>query len=199
MQNGLPSEPAERTPSERTLASRRVYEGRILNLRVDDVELAGGGRAVREVVEHRKAVGVLALTGRGSVFLVRQFRYAVGEETLEICAGLVEEGEDLKEAAAREMREELGHSPGVLREIGTLYASPGFCTESLTLFLAADLSVSRLPQDDDENVQTSEVPYDGIPALLSGGAVKDAKTFAALSWFLACKSGAGGMAENIVF
>jgi ADP-ribose pyrophosphatase len=172
-------------PAERALSSRRVYEGRILNLRVDEVELDGGGRAVREVVEHRKAVGILALTGRGSVLLVRQFRYAVGEEVLEVCAGLVEEGEDLKEAAAREMREELGHSPGALREIGCLYTSPGFCTESLTLFLATDLSVSRLPQDDDENVQTSEIPYEEIPDLLTGGAVKDAKTFAALSWFLA--------------
>jgi ADP-ribose pyrophosphatase len=190
MKNEFPDEPAERA-----LASRRVYEGRILNLRVDDVELAGGRRAVREVVEHRKAVGILALTGRDSVLLVRQFRYAVGEETLEICAGLAEEGEELREAAAREMREELGHSPGVLREIGSIYTSPGFCTESLTLFLAADLSVSHLPQDDDEDVQTAEIPYEEIPALLSdptGGAAKDAKTFAALSWFLAWKSGAIG-------
>jgi ADP-ribose pyrophosphatase len=175
-------------PAERALSSRRVYEGRILNLRVDEVELANGHRAAREVVEHRKAVGVLALTERDSVLLVRQFRYAVGEEVLEVCAGLVEEGEDLKEAAAREMREELGHSPGVLREIGCLYTSPGFCTESLTLFLATDLSVSRLPQDDDENVQTSEIPCEEIPALLAGGAVKDTKTFAALSWFLTWKA-----------
>ena len=187
MKNELP--PAERTLLvERMLLSRRVYEGRILNLRVDEVELPDGRRAAREVIEHRKAVGILALTGCDSVFLVRQFRYAVGEETLEICAGLVEEDEDLEEAAAREMREELGYSPGALRRIGCLYTSPGFCTEVLTLFLATDLSASRLPQDDDENVQTSEVAYEEIPALLTGGAVKDAKTFAALSWFLAWKN-----------
>jgi ADP-ribose pyrophosphatase len=172
-------------PAERMLSSRRVYEGRILNLRVDEVELTNGRRAIREVVEHRNAVGVLAVTERNSVLLVRQFRYAVGEETLEICAGLVEEGEDLREAAVREMREELGRSPGVLREIGRIYASPGFCTEYLALFLASDLSASRLPQDDDEDVQTVEVPCGEIPALLTSGAVKDAKTFAALSWFMA--------------
>ncbi|MDR1048764.1 MAG: NUDIX hydrolase [Synergistaceae bacterium] len=190
MKNERPGSSAERTIKERMLSSRRVYEGRILNLRVDEVELPGGRRSLREVVEHRKAVGILALTERDSVLLVRQFRYAVGEETLEICAGLVEEGEDLRAAAAREMQEELGYSPGVLREIGCLYSSPGFCTESLTLFLASDLSASRLPQDDDENVRPVEVPCGEIPSLLASGEVKDAKTFASLSWFAAWKSGA---------
>jgi ADP-ribose pyrophosphatase len=169
---------------ERTLSSRRAYEGHILNLRVDDVEV-NGHRTVREVIEHHGAVGILALTGRDSVLLVRQFRYAVGEETLEICAGLVEKNEDLEEAAAREMQEELGFSPGVLRKIGCFYSSPGFCTELLTLFLAEDLSASSLPQDDDEDVKTVEVAYDEIPALLAKGAVRDGKTFAALSWFMA--------------
>jgi ADP-ribose pyrophosphatase len=170
---------------ERMLSSKNIYEGHILNLRVDEVEVKNGRRATREVVEHSAAVGVLALTGRNSVLLVRQFRYAAGEETLEVCAGLVEEGEDLKNAATREMQEELGWFPGILREIGCFYASPGYCTELLTLFLAEDLSASSLPQDDDEDVKTVEVPYDKIPSLLAEGAVRDTKTFAALSWFLA--------------
>jgi ADP-ribose pyrophosphatase len=173
---------------ERMLSSRKIYEGHILGLRVDEVEVKGGHRAVREVVEHRAAVGALALTGRDSVLLVRQFRYAAGEETLEICAGLVEEGEDLEKAAAREMQEELGYFPNVLREIGAFYASPGFCTELLTLFLAENLSASSLPQDEDEDVKTVEVPYKEIPSLLMNGLIRDGKTFAALSWFLAWKS-----------
>ena len=77
---------------ERKLSSRRIYDGRILSLRVDEVETARGGKATREVVEHHTAVGVLAVTENDEALLVRQFRYAVGEETLEICAGLVEEG-----------------------------------------------------------------------------------------------------------
>ncbi|MDR1621489.1 MAG: NUDIX hydrolase [Synergistaceae bacterium] len=175
----------EYSQRERMLSSRRVYEGRILNLRVDEVEVKGLS-AKREVVEHRAAVGVLALTGR-SVLLVHQFRYAAGEETLEICAGLVEKGEDLKEAAIREMQEELGYLPGALREIGCFYSSPGFCTELLTLFLAEDLRASSLPQDQDEDVRTVEIPWEEIPSLLAQGAVRDGKTFAALSWFLAWK------------
>jgi len=173
--------------AERQLSSRRIYDGRILNLRVDEIETASGKKTVREVVEHHTAVGVLALTENNNVLLVRQFRYAVGEETLEICAGLTEEGENLKEAAAREMQEELGLFPCDLREIGRFYASPGFCTELLVLFLAENLRESRLPQDDDEYVSTVEIPCTEIPALLAGGAVRDSKTFAALSWLMAWK------------
>ncbi|MDR2180577.1 MAG: NUDIX hydrolase [Synergistaceae bacterium] len=177
---------------ERMLSSRRIYEGHILSLRVDEVEVKEGRSATREVVEHRSAVGILPLTGRDSVLLARQFRYAAGQETLEICAGLVEKGEDLKNAAAREMQEELGYFPGILREIGCFYSSPGFCTELLTLFLGEDLSASRLPQDSDEDVEPEEVPYEKISSLLAEGAIRDGKTFAALSWFLAWKGlGAG--------
>ena len=170
---------------EHAISSRRIYEGRVLNLRVDEVELKSGNKAAREVVEHRAAVGVLAVTEKG-VLLARQFRYAVGEETLEICAGLVEEGEDPKEAAAREMREELGCAPGILEEIGGFYVSPGYCTEFLTIYVAENLTVSKLPQDADENVRAVEIPRDQIPSLLKGS-VRDAKTFAALTWFMARK------------
>jgi ADP-ribose pyrophosphatase len=179
--------PGERSLEERMLSSRRVYDGRILNLRVDEIETENGKKANREVVEHHTAVGVLAVTENDEALLVRQFRYAVGEETLEICAGLVEKGEDLKETAEREMQEELGLFPQSIREIGRFYASPGFCTELLVLFLAGDLRESKLPQDDDENVRAVKIPCAEIPALLAGGAVRDSKTFAALSWLMAWK------------
>ena len=172
---------------ELRLSSRKIYDGRILNLRVDEVETSSGRKATREVVEHQAAVGVLAVTENDDVFLVRQFRYAVGEETLEICAGLVEEGEDPKKSAEREMQEEIGFFPGSIREIGRFYASPGFCTELLILFLAEDLHESRLPQDEDENVRAEKIPCREIPTLLASGAIRDSKTYAALSWLMAWK------------
>ena len=172
---------------ERKLSSQRIYDGRILNLRVDEVETGRGKKAIREVVEHHTAIGVLALTETDEILLVRQFRYAVGEETLEICAGLVEEGESLKEAAEREMQEELGLFPDDWREIGRFYASPGFCTELLVLFLAVDPRESKLPQDEDEDVAKVKIPCYEVPGLLAGGAVRDSKTFAALSWLMAWK------------
>lgn len=177
----------EASPAERRVSSRRIYEGRILNLRVDEVSLENGRRAKREVVEHGAAVGVLALTEGGGVLLVRQYRYAVGEETLEICAGLVEEGEDPRDAAVREMREELGVQPDTLTEIGRFYASPGFCTELLILYLAEGLTPSRLPQDEDEDVSVVELALEDIPRRLAAGTFRDSKTFAALAWLMACE------------
>jgi len=185
----FPEKESEKGPEkgiekERMLSSRRIYDGRILNLRVDEVEISNGRTAVREVIEHRSAVGILPIT-RTSLLLARQFRYAVGEETLEICAGLVEEGEDLEEAVAREMQEELGYLPENLSKIGSFYSSPGFSTEFFTLFFTIDPIPSRRPQDDDEDVRCVEVPFEDVVPLLSKGAVRDAKTFAALSWYLA--------------
>lgn len=172
---------------ERRVSSRRLYEGRILTLRVDEVALESGRTAKREVVEHGAAVGILALTERNSVLLVRQYRYAVGEETLEVCAGLVEEGEDPRDAAVREMREELGVKPAALKEIGRFYASPGFCTELLILYLAEGLMPSFLPQDEDENVSVVELPLEDISSRLAAGSFRDSKTFAALAWLMAHK------------
>ncbi len=164
---------------------RRIFDGKILNVRCDEVRTPSGHLATREVVEHKAAVGMIAATNRRSVLLVRQYRYAVHEATLEVCAGLIEKGEDPSQAAEREMQEELNVKAGKLHRIGEFYASPGFCTEMFTLFLAEDLTESALPQDEDENVSVVEVSYDDIPIMIREGKIRDSKTFAALSWLMA--------------
>jgi len=86
-----------------------------------------------------------------------------------------------------EMQEELGYKPKALVPIGSFYATPGFCTEFMTLYLAEGLSASALPQDEDENVSAVDVPFAGIPRLVSGGSIRVSKTFAALTWLMAWK------------
>lgn len=163
----------------------RIFEGVILNLRSDEVRTPSGHIAKREVAEHKSAVGMIALTNHNTVLLVRQYRYAVNEIMLEVCAGLIEPGEDPSEAAEREMQEELGVKAKTLQRIGEFYASPGFCTEIFTLFLASDLEESSLPQDEDENVSVIEVALSDIPVMIREGKIRDSKTFAALSWLMA--------------
>lgn len=170
---------------EKCKKNKKIYEGRILDLHVDEVELVDGTLAIREVIEHKPAVGVLALTARDTILLVRQFRYAVGKEMLEICAGLVEDGEDLKATAERELQEELGYFPRALREIASFYVTPGYCREKITIFLAMDLVESKLKQDDDENLETVEIEASKISELLASGEIEDGKTWGALVWFLA--------------
>ena len=163
----------------------RIFEGKILSVLNDEVRTPSGHLASREVVEHKPAVGMLVITGRQSVLLVRQYRYAVHEETLEICAGLIEKGEDPYAAAEREMQEELNVKAAKLHRIGEFYASPGFCTEMFTLFAAEELTESSLPQDDDENVSVFEIAFADIPIMIREGKIRDSKTFAALSWLMA--------------
>lgn len=163
----------------------RIFDGKILSVRRDEVRTPSGHIAIREVVEHKAAVGMIAFTDQKTVLLVKQYRYAVHEETLEVCAGLIEPGEDPAQAAEREMQEELNVKASKLYRIGEFYASPGFCTEMFTLFLAEELTRSSLPQDEDENVSVVEVKLTDIPAMIREGKIRDSKTFAALSWLMA--------------
>ncbi|MDI9371188.1 MAG: NUDIX hydrolase [Synergistaceae bacterium] len=170
---------------ERPLAQKTLYTGKILNLRVDDVELPDGRKAIREVVEHEPAVGILAVGEDGKALLVRQYRYAVGENMLEIPAGIVEKDEPFDETARRELQEEIGFYPGRLRSICSFYNSPGFCTELMELFYATDLRPSKLEEDYDEFISVVPVDKKDIPSLISEGKIRDAKTLAALSWWTA--------------
>lgn len=160
-----------------------VYEGKIINLRVDYVKFPSGDVRCREVVEHRPAVAILAADADDNIFLVSQYRHAVDEVIYEIPAGLVEEGECTSETASRELQEEIGFKPGVLRELFTLYASPGFTDEKVIFFLATDLTPSKLPQDDDEYVSPRKFTLAEIKRMIGDGEIKDGKTMAAVCWY----------------
>ena len=127
---------------ERTLSSRRAFSGRLLALRVDEVELESGRQATREVVEHPGAVAILAWDGE-RLAAVRQWRQAAAAELLEIPAGTREPGESPLVTAQRELAEECGLSAARWEEGPAFYTAPGFSTELLTLFLATNLSRRR--------------------------------------------------------
>lgn len=165
---------------ERPIASRSVYEGAILNLRVDDVVMPNGRETKREVVEHSPAVGIVAVQD-GCLFLVEQFRYAVRTSLLEIPAGIVEKGESPVETACREIQEEIGYRADRMEEIGRLYTSPGFSEEELIFFWADGLSPSKLPADDDESIVVRKVPIPEVWNMIRDGTIRDGKTVAILS------------------
>jgi len=169
--------------TEQRVLSKRIYDGRILNLRVDDVLLPSGINAKREVVEHKNAVAVLAVDAHERLLFVSQYRYAVGAEMLEIPAGLCESGENPTDTAIRELQEECGYKPESIEKICEFYCSPGFSTELITLYLAKDLKVSKLPQDADECIEVVKLTLEEAVEKISKGKILDAKTIAAIYWY----------------
>jgi ADP-ribose pyrophosphatase len=168
----------------KVLSRNLIYRGKILDLRVDNIRLASGRKTMREVVEHEPAVAIIPLTEANEVLLVKQYRYPLDQEILEIPAGIVEEGETFKDTAIRELQEEIGYYPGKLEEVGRFYTSPGFSDEVIALFLAQNLSPFSLEQDEDEDIEVKAVPVKKISALLKDGSIRDCKTFGALAWLL---------------
>ena len=165
---------------ERTLATERAYEGRIINLRVDTVELPTGRRTIREIVEHGDCAAIVALDAEDNVLLVRQYRKPVERALLEIPAGGIEPGEQPEECVSRELQEETGYSPRKVERLGGFYSSPGFCTEFLHLYLATNLVSSRLSADTDESIELVRVPLSQTPQLIASGEICDAKSIAGL-------------------
>ncbi len=166
--------------SEEVTASRHVYRGKILNLRVDEVRLANGRAATREVVEHLPSVAIVAVDADDNVLLVSQFRLATGKTLLEIPAGSTNRGEDPALAARRELAEETGFRPGKLERLGGFWAAPGFMTEYLHLFLATELEPEVLAADDDEAIEIVRVPAAEAIASATRGEFEDAKTLIGL-------------------
>lgn len=167
---------------EETVKSVYVYRGKVINLKVDDVKITNGKLAVREVVEHRGAVAILAYKD-GLVWLVKQFRYPYLEELLEIPAGKIEENENPYHTALRELNEEVGLITDKLIALGEIYPSPGFANEKIHLYYTVDFEVANNNPDDDEYLEIIKLPLSKALALIDKGEIKDAKTIIALLWF----------------
>lgn len=169
---------------EKKLATQQIYQGRAVSMRVDTVENAGGSETTREVVEHSDCVAMVVLDEQGNVLLVRQFRHAVGKFLLEIPAGGIDCGEEPVDAVCRELQEEIGYFPRKIEKLGGFYAIPGYGTEYLHCFLAADLVPGRLVAEDTESIELVRVASEEIPTLITSGEICDAKSIAALLLFI---------------
>lgn len=166
--------------TEKTISSEKIFDGRILHIRRDTVELPDGSRSAREVVDHPGGVCVLALDDEGQVLLVRQFRYPYEKVLTEIPAGKLEYGEDPEKAALRELKEETGAVPGKFQSLGELYPSPGYCGEIIRMYLAQELTFGEAALDEDEFLNVERMPFGELAELVLAGEIRDAKTIAAV-------------------
>ena len=165
---------------EPTVESKTVFQGKILNLRVDKVRMPNGRLAVREIAEHSNSVCVVPIDNEGNVVLVRQYRKPAELELLEVVAGGVDEGEEAEAAALRELQEEVGFTAGKMRHLSSSWVAPGWATELIHAYLATDLKPASLPPDEDENISVVKVPFQDVPALIASGEIRDLKSIASL-------------------
>ena len=170
---------------EKTISSRTAFDGRALKLRIDTVETADGRESTREIVEHSDCIVIAAVDKDDNILLVRQYRKAIEKELLEMPAGGIDTGEDADMAVRREMQEETGYLPGRVVMLGGFYSAPGYCTEYLHLYLATELTPSRLYAEDTAGITLVRVPFTKIPDLLYSDKIEDAKSIAGLYMYLA--------------
>ena len=161
-----------------------VYEGKVVSLRIDTVELPNGTQSQREIVEHAPAIVVVPVDAAGRIHLVRQFRKPVEDRLLELPAGSVDPGEEPETAARRELAEEIGMAAAVWTGLGGFFSAPGFCSEYLHLFLAEGLTEHRLKGDDDEDIEVVPVPAEEARRLIETNEIRDAKSVAGILRYL---------------
>lgn len=161
---------------EEKIASREVFRGRIFSVTEDRVRLEDGEESRREIVHHHGGVAVLALDEEGKVLLVRQFRYAFGQELLELPAGKVEPGEAPEVCGRRELEEECGYKAGSFELLSVLYPTVGYCSEVIHIYLARDLVPCGQRLDEGEFLSLERLPLEEALQMVLAGEVPDAKT-----------------------
>lgn len=166
--------------AEQQIASERVFEGKLVQVRVDRVRLPSGREATREVVEHPGAVAILPVLDDGRLVLVRQYRYAVQRALLEVPAGTLEPGESPEDCAVRELQEEVGLVAGVVEELARFFVSPGWCNEELIVYRATGLRDVGASPAQDEDLEIVHVFPAEVPDLMRRGEIGDAKTLTAV-------------------
>lgn len=164
--------------TEKTLSEKTIYEGRIITVHVDDIELPDGKHSKREVVEHSGGVCVAALTADGKLKFVKQYRYPYHRNLLELPAGKLEKGEDPLKAGIRELEEECGVVADKVVPMGQVYPTVAYCSEIIHLFLATGLKNTDQHLDEGEFLDVLEISLDDAVRMVMDGEISDSKTVA---------------------
>ena len=161
---------------EPAMERRIIYRGRKVDLALQPVRLLDGTIADREVVVHRGAVAMVPMVDRDHVCLLRNFRYSVGRDLLELPAGTIDEGESPDVTAPRELAEETGYRAGSITQIADWYVSPGILTERMYLYLCEDLVPGPTDHQPDEHMVPLVIPWAEAVAMALDGRIEDAKS-----------------------
>lgn len=165
---------------EKTISVKEIFDGRIIRVHVDDIELPDGSKSKREVVEHSGGVCVAPLTDDGELLMVRQYRYPFSRELLEVPAGKLEKGEDPLSAGIRELEEECGVVADKVVSLGEIYPTVAYCSEIIRMFAATGLHKTHQHLDKGEFLGVEKVKFEDALSMVMSGEIRDAKTVAAI-------------------
>jgi len=161
-------------------SKREIYKGKVVSLAVEEHALPDGRAASFEIVRHPGGAAALPVLGDGSVFLIRQFRPAVGRSVLEIPAGKLDAGESPLECIHRELQEEVGFRAETVEKLGEMITAVGFCNEIVHLYLAKGLRSVERALEPDEFIEPFPLPLDDALRMVEAGEIADGKTQLAL-------------------
>jgi len=162
--------------TEEKISSKTLYEGKVINLKVNEVKLENGAVASREIVEHPGGVCVFGIDEDKNVLMVKQYRAPFECVLLEAPAGKLDKGEDPLTCGKREFLEETGYTAKKMTYLGEFYPSVGFLTEKIHIYMAEGLKKEEQHLDEDEFLNVLKMPLSELLKMVKNNEIKDAKT-----------------------
>jgi ADP-ribose pyrophosphatase len=178
----MPSRKAGR-PVAKILRSEIIYEGPVFGVRRDEVLEPGGVRTVREVITHPGSVVVLPVLPDGRILLIRQYRHATRQFLWELVAGRIDSGENVRQAAARELIEETGYRAERFRVFLDVFPTPGFLEERMYILLAEQLTPGEAQPEEDEKITAKAFAPTALERMIRQNELRDAKSIAGLLYY----------------
>tara|TARA_B100000586_G_scaffold108099_1_gene77579 strand:+ start:155 stop:688 length:534 start_codon:yes stop_codon:yes gene_type:complete len=167
---------------EYKLSSKIIHQGRLLDIRRDDVRLPNGKTTTREWIKHPGAACIVPILPDGQIALIRQYRYPVSKEMIELPAGKLDSGESPKECAKRELEEEIGYKTGKLTYLTHIHPAIGFASEKMWLYLAEELEKTERNTDHDEFVELIPATVSNAVSMIWDRKITDVKTIIGILW-----------------
>jgi ADP-ribose pyrophosphatase len=179
----MPTKAASRTTAK-VLRSKMIYKGPIFGIRRDEVIEPGGYRATREVITHPGSVVVLPVFPDGRILLIRQYRHATRQFLWELVAGRIDQGENPRKAAARELIEETGYRAKRFHVFLDVFPTPGFLEERMYILLAEDLTAGKAEPEEDEKITSQAFTQSELEQMIRRNKLRDAKSIAGILYYL---------------
>lgn len=165
---------------EKTMKSEKIYEGKVVTLRVDTIELPNRKYSKREIIEHSGAVAIVAVTDNKEIIMVKQYRKAIEDFLLELPAGKLDYNEDPLDCAKRELKEETGYESDNIELLCEIHTSPGFSNEKIHIFLARDLKEGEPDLDEGEYLEVDKIEIKTILNMIYRNEITDSKSISGI-------------------